>query len=203
MGCLVSRYYVEQLGGKRKVDRLLLMGGPTGRAKALTSLLVAPAYCPLACSATRCAISWARFPPPTICCPPIPASLTARANRSTCSTTSPGCPTRIARCSTRRARSAPSWARAAAFPPFAFSAMMSRPSRALPSTATTPASGRRSIYPAAARGRRRAAVQHGPPRRRCAPVRQHTRSASTATSKCACRSNWPGDGRFKQWRKRC
>jgi len=47
MGCLVSRYYVEQLGGKRKVDRLLLMGGPhQGAPKALTSLLSGPGLLP-------------------------------------------------------------------------------------------------------------------------------------------------------------
>lgn len=28
MGCLVSRYYVERLGGKRKVGNLMLLGGP-------------------------------------------------------------------------------------------------------------------------------------------------------------------------------
>ena len=28
MGCLVARYYVERLGGKNKVERLILLGGP-------------------------------------------------------------------------------------------------------------------------------------------------------------------------------
>lgn len=32
MGCLVSRYYVERLGGKARVSRLILMGGPLAGA---------------------------------------------------------------------------------------------------------------------------------------------------------------------------
>jgi pSer/pThr/pTyr-binding forkhead associated (FHA) protein len=36
MGCLVSRYYVEKLGGKRVVNRLILIGGPhSGTPKTL------------------------------------------------------------------------------------------------------------------------------------------------------------------------
>jgi pSer/pThr/pTyr-binding forkhead associated (FHA) protein len=41
LGTLVSRYYIERLGGKNHVDRLILMGGPhKGVPKALSSLLV-------------------------------------------------------------------------------------------------------------------------------------------------------------------
>jgi len=40
MGCLVSRYYVERWGGKSKVERLVLMGGPHyGGAQAIGGLL--------------------------------------------------------------------------------------------------------------------------------------------------------------------
>ena len=40
LGCLVSRYYVEKLGGKNLVDRLILMGGPhLGVPKAVFNLL--------------------------------------------------------------------------------------------------------------------------------------------------------------------
>lgn len=40
MGCLVSRWYVERLGGQRKVGRLLLMGGPhAGTPKIIPAIL--------------------------------------------------------------------------------------------------------------------------------------------------------------------
>jgi pSer/pThr/pTyr-binding forkhead associated (FHA) protein len=43
MGTLVSRYYIERLGGKNKVERAILMGGPhQGVPRALVSLLAAP-----------------------------------------------------------------------------------------------------------------------------------------------------------------
>jgi pSer/pThr/pTyr-binding forkhead associated (FHA) protein len=41
LGCLVSRYYIARLGGKRKVNRAILMGGPHyGVPKALTNLVL-------------------------------------------------------------------------------------------------------------------------------------------------------------------
>lgn len=47
LGTLVSRYYIEKLGGKDRVQRVILMGGPhRGVPKALTSLLVAPDILP-------------------------------------------------------------------------------------------------------------------------------------------------------------
>jgi pSer/pThr/pTyr-binding forkhead associated (FHA) protein len=43
LGCLVARYYVERLGGKAKVGRLILMGGPnSGVPKAALALLQGP-----------------------------------------------------------------------------------------------------------------------------------------------------------------
>jgi pSer/pThr/pTyr-binding forkhead associated (FHA) protein len=47
LGTLVSRYYVECLGGARRVERLVLMGGPhSGAVKGLTALLKAPEILP-------------------------------------------------------------------------------------------------------------------------------------------------------------
>jgi pSer/pThr/pTyr-binding forkhead associated (FHA) protein len=47
LGALVSRYYIERLGGKNQVERLILLGGPhKGIPKALSSLLVAPDLLP-------------------------------------------------------------------------------------------------------------------------------------------------------------
>lgn len=47
MGCLVSRYYVESLGGKEKVERLILLGGPhAGIPTAIESLYLGPAVLP-------------------------------------------------------------------------------------------------------------------------------------------------------------
>ena len=48
LGTLVSRYYVEHLGGKRQVGRLILVGGPhSGTPKAITTLLHGPDLLPL------------------------------------------------------------------------------------------------------------------------------------------------------------
>ncbi len=47
LGTLVSRYYVERLGGKEKVDKLILMGGPhLGTPAAVSSLLFGPDVLP-------------------------------------------------------------------------------------------------------------------------------------------------------------
>ncbi len=47
LGTLVSRYYVERLGGKDKVDKLILMGGPhLGTPAAVSSLLFGPEVLP-------------------------------------------------------------------------------------------------------------------------------------------------------------
>jgi pimeloyl-ACP methyl ester carboxylesterase len=47
LGCLVSRYYVERLGGKEVVDRLVLLGGPhAGVPKVVTTLVNGPALLP-------------------------------------------------------------------------------------------------------------------------------------------------------------
>lgn len=47
LGTLVSRYYIERCGGKDKIDRLILMGGPhLGTPNAVTSLLFGPEVLP-------------------------------------------------------------------------------------------------------------------------------------------------------------
>lgn len=47
LGTLVSRYYIERLGGKDKVDRIILMGGPHfGTPNAVSSLLFGPNVLP-------------------------------------------------------------------------------------------------------------------------------------------------------------
>jgi pSer/pThr/pTyr-binding forkhead associated (FHA) protein len=47
LGTMVSRYYVERLGGHKHVERLILMGGPhKGAVKGLVSMLVAPEVLP-------------------------------------------------------------------------------------------------------------------------------------------------------------
>ena len=47
LGTMVSRYYIEYLGGNKRVGRTMLMGGPhTGAVKGLFSLLLAPQILP-------------------------------------------------------------------------------------------------------------------------------------------------------------
>ncbi|HUF00156.1 MAG TPA: FHA domain-containing protein, partial [Anaerolineales bacterium] len=47
LGTLVSRYYIERCGGKDKIDRLILMGGPhLGTPNAVSSLLFGPDILP-------------------------------------------------------------------------------------------------------------------------------------------------------------
>ncbi len=47
LGTMVSRYYIEHLGGSKRVERLILMGGPhKGAVKGLISMLVAPEVLP-------------------------------------------------------------------------------------------------------------------------------------------------------------
>jgi len=47
LGTLVSRYYIEHLGGNERIERVILMGGPhKGAVKGLVSMLVAPEVLP-------------------------------------------------------------------------------------------------------------------------------------------------------------
>ena len=48
MGCLIARYYIERLGGKRRVERVVLLGGPhAGNPYAFARLLSGPKLLPL------------------------------------------------------------------------------------------------------------------------------------------------------------
>jgi pimeloyl-ACP methyl ester carboxylesterase len=63
LGTLVSRYYVERLGGKSVVERLLLLGGPhNGVPKAATSLLLGPNLLPFGLLGERLRHILATFP---------------------------------------------------------------------------------------------------------------------------------------------
>jgi pimeloyl-ACP methyl ester carboxylesterase len=54
LGTLVTRYYVERLGGKRVAERVILMGGPHhGSAKALACILSGPSILPFGMGAER------------------------------------------------------------------------------------------------------------------------------------------------------
>lgn len=47
LGTMVTRYYVDVLGGDKRVERIILMGGPhKGAVKGLVSMLVAPGVLP-------------------------------------------------------------------------------------------------------------------------------------------------------------
>lgn len=63
LGTLVSRYYVEKLGGSRLVERVILMGGPhAGAPKAATSLLFSPRLLPFGLMGERLRQVMASFP---------------------------------------------------------------------------------------------------------------------------------------------
>lgn len=63
LGSLVSRYYVEALGGKQRVERLVLLGGPHyGSPKALDSILNGPGLLPFGLGAGRLRNLIATFP---------------------------------------------------------------------------------------------------------------------------------------------
>jgi pSer/pThr/pTyr-binding forkhead associated (FHA) protein len=63
LGCLVSRYYVERLGGHNKVGRLLLMGGPhSGVPKAFSILMVGPRLLPFGLLDDQLRRTMATFP---------------------------------------------------------------------------------------------------------------------------------------------
>jgi len=63
MGCLVARYYIERLGGKRHVERVVLLGGPhAGTPYAFASLLSGPGLLPLGVMNARLREQLATFP---------------------------------------------------------------------------------------------------------------------------------------------
>ena len=63
LGTLVSRYYVEKLGGRGRVERLILMGGPHhGVPKAAASLVLGPDLLPFGYLGDRLRDVIATFP---------------------------------------------------------------------------------------------------------------------------------------------
>ena len=63
LGCLVSRYYVERLGGDRRVGRLILMGGPhLGTPGAVSGLVLGPRLLPFGLMGDRLRDVAATFP---------------------------------------------------------------------------------------------------------------------------------------------
>jgi pSer/pThr/pTyr-binding forkhead associated (FHA) protein len=63
MGCLVARYYIERLGGKRRIERVVLLGGPhSGTPYAFAGLLSGPGLLPLGMMNVRWREQLATFP---------------------------------------------------------------------------------------------------------------------------------------------
>jgi pimeloyl-ACP methyl ester carboxylesterase len=63
LGTLVTRYYVERLGGKRLAERVILMGGPHyGTPKAIAAILSGPSILPFSMGAERMRKVLATFP---------------------------------------------------------------------------------------------------------------------------------------------
>jgi len=63
LGTMVSRYYIEYYGGKQRVERIMLMGGPhQGSLKILTSLLIAPEILPFGIMGERLRQTILTFP---------------------------------------------------------------------------------------------------------------------------------------------
>jgi pimeloyl-ACP methyl ester carboxylesterase len=63
LGTLVTRYYVERLGGKRFVERIILMGGPHhGTPKAVSIMLSGPGMLPFGLGNERMLAILATFP---------------------------------------------------------------------------------------------------------------------------------------------
>lgn len=76
LGTLVSRYYVEKLGGKRRVERLILMGGPhRGVPKAAAGLVLGPNLLPFGLLGDRLREVLATFPSSYQILPTYPCAL--------------------------------------------------------------------------------------------------------------------------------
>lgn len=63
MGCLISRYYVDRLGGDKRVERLILIGGPHyGTPRALSGLLLGRGLLPFGLQGERLRKVFAALP---------------------------------------------------------------------------------------------------------------------------------------------
>ncbi len=82
LGTLVSRYYIERLGGKGRVERVILLGGPhRGVVKALTSLLAAPDLLPFGIMGERLRRVCMTFPSSYQILPTYPIPVDASGNK--------------------------------------------------------------------------------------------------------------------------
>ncbi len=63
LGTMVSRYYIERLGGKSRVERVILMGGPhRGAVQGLISMLSGPELLPFGIMGERLRKVYMTFP---------------------------------------------------------------------------------------------------------------------------------------------
>ncbi|MGE3982750.1 MAG: FHA domain-containing protein [Dehalococcoidia bacterium] len=63
MGCLISRYFIENLGGKRKISRLIQIGGPQrGSARSIDILMTGRGITPMGFAAEDLRRTVATFP---------------------------------------------------------------------------------------------------------------------------------------------
>ena len=100
MGSLVSRYYIEHLGGKEKVERLIFLGGPHhGVPKAISALVFGPKSLPFG-QRGRAAAGGGRDVPRHLSAPSdvFVHGVTRRASGSTCWPTRCGSPSANGRC---------------------------------------------------------------------------------------------------------
>jgi pSer/pThr/pTyr-binding forkhead associated (FHA) protein len=82
LGTLVSRYYIERLGGKNRVERVILMGGPhRGAVQALTSLLSAPELLPFGIMGERLRQVCMSFPSSYMILPTYPLPVDAQGTK--------------------------------------------------------------------------------------------------------------------------
>jgi len=82
LGTMVSRYYIERLGGHKRIERVILMGGPhKGAVKGLVTMLVAPQVLPFGIMGERLRQIVLTFPSAYQILPDYPAGTDQQGNR--------------------------------------------------------------------------------------------------------------------------
>lgn len=82
LGTMVTRYYIEHLGGDKRVERVILMGGPhKGAVKVLLSMLVAPEVLPFGIMGERLRKILLTFPTTYQILPDYPAGMDQHGNK--------------------------------------------------------------------------------------------------------------------------
>ena len=128
LGTLVSRYYIERLGGKDKIGRALLIGGPhQGTPRIVSDLIQGVGLLPFGLLGDRLRDIIKTFPSVYQILPTYPSRPTKMPSPSTCWPMRPGCRMNRSRCCAWHGNSGPSWARPAACRPSASTAMAWRP----------------------------------------------------------------------------